>query len=271
MNVIKKLTGYKQSLDKPELKPKAVLLDVNGTLFAATAAAPAFKELGLNESLVELWFANVLRDAFAAQAAGLFRPFKEVGAHHLEVMLREAGKEEWSRLTGVDAMQKVMAAWAAAPLYPDIPEALRHLNNANIKVSVLTNGSAEGIAKAVLTGNKVMQLVKGPMLDISMPESWKPFPSSYQFAVKQLGVSADRVCMVASHPWDIAGAMQAGLRGVYVQRNPCEVWPEYLPAPDAVVQDFAGLLELLGLAGAGAAAAKAVESGSPTKAGSSGV
>lgn len=38
------------------------------------------------------------------------------------------------RLTGVDAMQKVMAAWAAAPLYPDIPEALRHLNNANIKV-----------------------------------------------------------------------------------------------------------------------------------------
>lgn len=42
-------------------------------------------------------------------------------------------------------------------------------------------------------------------------QSWKPFPSSYQFAVKQLGVSADRVCMVASHPWDIAGAMQVWL------------------------------------------------------------
>jgi hypothetical protein len=54
MNVLKKLTGYKQSLDKPELRPKAVLLDVNGTLFAATAAAPAFKELGLDEGLVEV-------------------------------------------------------------------------------------------------------------------------------------------------------------------------------------------------------------------------
>lgn len=42
--------------------------------------------------------------------------------------------------------------------------------DAALQVSVLTNGSAEGIAKAVLTGNKVMQLVKGPMLDISMPE-----------------------------------------------------------------------------------------------------
>jgi hypothetical protein len=62
--------------------------------------------------------------------------------------------------------------------------------------------------------------------------------------------------------------LQAGLRGVYVQRNPHEAWPEYLPAPDAVVQDFGGLLELLGLAGP-AAAAKAADSGSPTKAGAS--
>lgn len=38
-----------------------------------------------------------MRDAFAAQAAGVFRPLKEVGAYHLEVMLRAAGKEEWSR------------------------------------------------------------------------------------------------------------------------------------------------------------------------------
>lgn len=31
MNVRKKLTGYKQNLEKPEIKPKAVLLDSNGT------------------------------------------------------------------------------------------------------------------------------------------------------------------------------------------------------------------------------------------------
>jgi hypothetical protein len=44
-----------------------------------------------------------------------------------------------------------------------------------------------------------------------VPQVWKPFSSSYQYAVKQLGVSAERVCMVASHPWDIAGAMQVRL------------------------------------------------------------
>lgn len=244
-SLLKKLGGYKQQSDKPPLRPKALLLDVNGTLFPATAAAPAFKELGLDEGLVELWFSNVLRDAFAAQAAGLFRPFKDVGAYHLEVMLREAGKD--SRVTGVEAMSKVVQAWGQGALYPDIAPALSKINNAGIKVAVMTNGSAEGVAKPALTAGGAIKLLKGPLLDINMAQAWKPFPASYGYAVKQLGLPDDKVLMVASHPWDIAGAMQAGLRGVYVRRNPHEVWPDFLPAPDGVVGDFEGLVELLGL------------------------
>eukprot|EP00775_Hariotina_reticulata_P002860 gene2860-3152_t len=180
---------------------------------------------------MQLWFARVLRDAFAAQAAGLFRPFKEIGAYHLDVLLRVAGKD--SKLTGIQAIAEVIACWSAAPLFPDIPPALHALCKADIKV-------------------------------------WKPFGSSYSYAVSQLGLSEHQVLMVASHPWDIVGAMQAtgtavayvtctanasaraaanvaGLRGVYVQRDPAEAWPGYLPAPDGVVKSFIELLELLGL------------------------
>lgn len=53
--ILKKLGGYKAQTDnKAPLRPKAVLLDVNGTLFPATAAKSAFKELGLDEGLVEV-------------------------------------------------------------------------------------------------------------------------------------------------------------------------------------------------------------------------
>jgi hypothetical protein len=57
------------------------------------------------------------------------------------------------------------------------------------QVSVLTNGSAEGIAKAVLTGNKVMQLVKGPLLDIAMPEVSQYYPGQQQQRVNIVGSS----------------------------------------------------------------------------------
>eukprot|EP00879_Flechtneria_rotunda_P016779 GHRR01017562.1.p1 GENE.GHRR01017562.1~~GHRR01017562.1.p1 ORF type:complete len:115 (+),score=34.80 GHRR01017562.1:1250-1594(+) len=102
-----------------------------------------------------------------------------------------------------------------------------------------------------------------------LAQAWKPFQSSYIYAVKQLGVSEDRVLMVASHPWDIAGAMQAGLRGVYVQRNPAEAWPDYLPAPDATVTSFAGVVELLGLTGPAALAPATAPAALPRPAGTS--
>jgi FMN phosphatase YigB (HAD superfamily) len=46
-------------------------------------------------------------------------------------------------------------------------------------------------------------------------QSWKPFPSSYGYAVKQLGLPDSKVLMVASHPWDIAGAMQVSAAWIW--------------------------------------------------------
>jgi hypothetical protein len=41
------------------------------------------------------------------------------------------------RLTGVEAMGKVVQAWSSGNLYPDIPPALSKINNAGIKVRTL--------------------------------------------------------------------------------------------------------------------------------------
>ena len=53
--------------------------------------------------------------------------------------------------------------------------------------------------------------------------------------------------MVAAHPWDIFGALRAGLRGAYVQRSPHEPWPAFLPlTPELVVGSFEELAAKLG-------------------------
>ena len=83
-------------LPEAGFRPRAIILDVNGTLFDPEAARPAFQELGLDPASVGMWFAAVLRDAFAAQAAGggsvgALVTFAEIGAQHLGDMLRAAG------------------------------------------------------------------------------------------------------------------------------------------------------------------------------------
>lgn len=59
-----------------------------------------------------------------------------------------------------------------------------------------------------------------------------------------------QVMMVAAHPWDVHGAMQAGLLGAYVQRSPHEPYPAWLPLqPHTVAADFEALAAQLGTGG----------------------
>ncbi|MDX1619933.1 MAG: hypothetical protein R3320_03015 [Nitriliruptorales bacterium] len=54
-----------------------VVLDVNGTLFSLDAVADRFDEVGLSGQL-DVWFTRILRDGFAAAAAGGFVAFPDL-------------------------------------------------------------------------------------------------------------------------------------------------------------------------------------------------
>lgn len=225
-------------------RPAALLFDLNGTLFPADAAAAAFRQLGLPSSAVELWFSRVLRDGFAAQLAGTFLPFKHFAAYHLGCLLdaHPAG----ARLSGEEAAQRVVAAWAAADLWPDAPAALRAVHAAGLRLAVLTNGSADGVARSVLQKAGIEGLFAA-LLDINMAQAWKPARQSYAFACGQLGLRPEQVMMVASHPWDIQGALQAGLQAAYVHRERSTPYgfPPGCKQPRHVVRDFEELAQAL--------------------------
>ncbi|KAI8469251.1 MAG: HAD-like domain-containing protein [Monoraphidium minutum] len=227
-------------------RPKAIVLDVNGTLFPPSAAGAAFTDLGLDAARVDEFFAATLRDGFAAHVAGgggggAFVTFAQVGAAHLGDMLRAAGDSS----TDPDAaMRQVAAAWAAADIYPDIAPALKRIKAAGIQVAALTNGTAGGIATRLVERAGLAGVVD-PLLDVQMAQAWKPDARAYRFATDRLGVPQHDVLMVAAHPWDVNGALAAGLRGVYVRRAGGGAFPAFLRRPEAVVGDFGELAERL--------------------------
>lgn len=137
--------------------PKAVLLDINGTIFdPITASAAEFEALGLDPGLVGHWFAEVLRDGFAAQLAGVFAPLAAFAEHHLQRHLSAAGQST----SACEAAQRVMTAWAAAQPYDDVGPGLRALEAEGLRVAALTNGSAQ-LAGTIL---KRAKLTRTPLL-----------------------------------------------------------------------------------------------------------
>lgn len=69
-------------------------------------------------------------------------------------------------------------------------------------------------------------------------------PEPYLWAARELGAEPAQVALVASHPWDCAGAHNAGLRSCWVNRNHAP-WPAIYPPPDIREHDLPAIVAAL--------------------------
>lgn len=192
---------------------------------------------------MQTWFAELLRDAFAVQLSGVFAPLRDFAGHHLYQLASGKGRASEPGLTPESAGAAIAKAWKAAEPYPDVGPALRKLQHNGMQVAAMTNGSIE-IAAAVLerAGLDRSSLV---LYDINEPKAWKPDGEAYAYAVNALALQPHEVMMVAAHPWDCFGAMQAGLKAAYVRREPSELYPGFLDKPHLTVDSFEELATAL--------------------------
>lgn len=199
------------------------VLDVNETLFSLEPIAARLDEVGLAGQL-ELWFARVLRDGFAAATAGTFASFPELARHHLAVLLEHQGEPaDEARL------DHVIDGFAHVTAHPDVEAGLRRLHDAGTQVVTMTNGTAS-ITQSFLEREGLAGLVDA-VLDVNEAGRWKPAPQAYQHVLERCGVAADDAALVAVHPWDVLGAQAVGMLGVWVDRAG-DPYPDAYPPPD---------------------------------------
>jgi len=133
------------------------------------------------------------------------------------------------------AAKEVVAAIGELDLHPDVAHGMRRLAGAGVRLMTLTNGSAETAAELLGRGG-VSDLVERN-LSVSEVRRWKPAPEPYRLAVERAGVRADRVALVAVHPWDVDGAQRAGLVGA--------PYPDTFSAPAIAAGDLVALADAL--------------------------
>lgn len=215
----------------------AAVLDVNETLFSLDAVGAAFDEVGLSADDVPLWFARVLRDGFAATAAGDAVGFPELARHNARVLLDGA-----SGTAGDEAVERIIAAFDEVEAQPDVAAGLRALREAGVRLVAYTNGSAP-IVERFLSRSGLDEVVDDA-LDVSAAGVWKPHPDSYRWVCEHLGLAPADAAMVAVHPWDVAGGMGIGMIGAWVDRDHAR-WPSWLDRPTTSAGSFTELAHAL--------------------------
>ena len=73
--------------------PRVLVLDVNETMSDLSHLRKLIEEAGLPWTLVDLWFAHVLRDGFALATVEEEAPFAEIAAHGLKQLAPDLDDE----------------------------------------------------------------------------------------------------------------------------------------------------------------------------------
>jgi 2-haloacid dehalogenase len=199
--------------------PTVVLLDVNGTLTDLRPIGAPWGRPELGAAVLDGAVRTAMVDALLRTAD---RPFSEHLRAALEVSVAEAGLD-------VDGVEPAMAAAAELPARPDAATALGLLVDAELRTVALTNSGAESGVRT-LRGCGLLGYVER-VLGVDAVASFKPHPSVYSYALAQLRCESRNVTLIATHPWDLAGAAHAGITTAWVTHG-ARGWPKVFPSPD---------------------------------------
>jgi 2-haloacid dehalogenase len=219
--------------------PTVALLDVNETLSDLSRLGRCFEDVGAPVQLLPTWFAGTLRDGIALAASGEYAGFADVARAVLRPLLVEQPELQ---MPLEEAVEHVLAGLGALPVHRDVPDGIRLLREAGMRVATLTNG-APAIAEGLLERAGLESLVERN-IGVEEVQRWKPVPEPYRHACRVMGVAEGQAVLIAVHPWDVHGAKRAGLRAGWIDRHG-QPYPDVFAPPDVSAADLPALARAL--------------------------
>jgi 2-haloacid dehalogenase len=174
--------------------PAAVLLDVNGTLTDLRPIGAPWERSELGAAVLDGPVRTAMVDSLLGTAE---RPFSDHLRASLEVSLADAGLD-------FDGVEAAMAAVAEQPRLAGRRDGTRPVGRCRV---------ADRGADQLRSGG------------------WDQHVAEVWLALGELRCDAREVTLIATHPWDLAGAAHAGITTAWVTHG-ARVWPTVFPSPD---------------------------------------
>jgi 2-haloacid dehalogenase len=189
--------------------------DVYGTLFDTAGITKAL-EAHVGQRAADFsafWRSKQLEYAFRR---GLMQNYRDFSVCTRQALDFTAAHFKIS-LDAADAA-RLMQQYRHLPAYPDVAEGLRRLRASGFRMCAFSMGRTEDVIE-LLRGARLSEYLDG-VVTLEDARLFKPSPAAYGHFVRTAGCAGSEAWVVSGNPFDVVGAVSAGLHGAWVKRSP---------------------------------------------------
>ncbi len=137
----------------------------------------------------------------------------------------------------------LMEVYRVLPPFSEVKEALETLKSGDARMFAFSNGTADAVRG--LLGNAGIDGFFDDVVSTDEIRSFKPNPGVYAHFLRRSGASGAEAWLVSSNPFDVIGAISAGMRAAWVKRSQSAVFDPWEIQPTLTIGGLAELPDAL--------------------------
>lgn len=139
--------------------------------------------------------------------------------------------------------EELLAIYRVLPAFNDVKNGLTGLKASNFCLFAFSNGRADAVEMLLQTAG-IREFFLG-VVSVDELKSFKPNPAVYSHFLRKSGASGNNAWLVSSNPFDVIGAISAGMKAVWVQRSPEAIFDPWGIEPTLTVNNLSNLKKQL--------------------------
>lgn len=135
--------------------------------------------------------------------------------------------------------KELLDIYKVLPPFDDVKEGLTLAQKSGFRLFAFSNGSKDAV-EMLLTNAEIRNFFLG-VVSVDDLKSFKPNPAVYSHFLRKSDATSADAWLISSNPFDVIGAISAGMKGAWVQRSPEVIFDPWGIEPTITVQSLTKL------------------------------
>ena len=204
----------------------ATLIDTNGLI----AKLQGLME-GKAAAFSQTWRDKQLEYSFRRGLMQNYRAFSVCTAQALDYSCA------FHKVTLTENQRKeLLAGYRTLPAFDDVTSGFSRLKGEGFGLYAFSNGVEEDL-ESLLKGAGIRNLLDG-VVSVHPMRSFKPDPSVYSHFLRSAGATGEAAWLISSNPFDVIGAVSAGMNSAWIPRSPDAIFDPWEIEPTLTVESL---------------------------------